>query len=158
MAYSERLLAGIPAEQFGKFADFGDRVVESNHPAFILGHLSLYPCRVVVDLGKDATAVTPSDNFVKLFNKEAKCVHDADGTIYPAMEEIVKAFRLAYERATEVLDAASDSAFQTPNSNEAMRAKFPTTGAMHTFYMGGHFMVHMGQLSAWRRMMGLGAA
>ncbi|MEM0924484.1 MAG: DinB family protein [Planctomycetota bacterium] len=158
LAYCERLLTGIPAEQFAKFATFGDQVIESNHPAFILGHLSLYPCRVVSDLGVDATAITPGEADLKLFNKDAKCVHDADGSIYPSMDEVVEKFRVAYQQANEALDAASDSAFVTPNSNEAMRAKFPTTGAMHTFYMGGHFMVHMGQLSAWRRMMGLGAA
>jgi hypothetical protein len=29
---------------------------------------------------------------------------------------------------------------------------------MINFYVGGHMMLHLGQLSAWRRMMGLGAA
>jgi hypothetical protein len=29
---------------------------------------------------------------------------------------------------------------------------------VQTFYCGGHMMMHLGQLSAWRRMLGLGAA
>ena len=37
-------------------------------------------------------------------------------------------------------------------------ARFPTKGAALGFYVGGHFMMHMGQLSAWRRAMGMGAA
>ena len=48
--------------------------------------------------------------------------------------------------------------FLLENPNERMRAKFPTNGAMLAFYVGGHFMLHMGQLSAWRRAVGLGPA
>jgi len=29
---------------------------------------------------------------------------------------------------------------------------------MLNFYLGGHVMLHIGQMSAWRRMMGLGPA
>ncbi|MEO1616090.1 MAG: DinB family protein [Planctomycetota bacterium] len=158
LGYADRLLTEITAEQFGQFAAVGDQTIESNHPAFIFGHLSIYPCRVVADLGVDATSITPSDEFLRLFNKDATCQNDLDGSIYPGKDEIVAAFRAAHEQAIAALESAEDAVFQTPNANEVMRAKFPTTGAMHAFYLGGHFMVHMGQLSAWRRMMGLGAA
>jgi hypothetical protein len=29
---------------------------------------------------------------------------------------------------------------------------------VQTFYCGGHMMMHLGQMSAWRRMEGLGSA
>jgi len=35
---------------------------------------------------------------------------------------------------------------------------FPTLGSLQSFYCGGHIMMHLGQVSAWRRMMDLGAA
>lgn len=54
MGYAERLLKNIPAERFGRLATVGDEVVQSNHPAFIYGHLSLYPSRIVAELGRDA--------------------------------------------------------------------------------------------------------
>ncbi|MEM6469032.1 MAG: DinB family protein [Planctomycetota bacterium] len=158
LGYADRLLAGVSSDQFAKFAQVGDQLIESNHPCFILGHLSLYPCRVVAEHGFDATPILPSDEFVRVFNKDAKCVHDSDGTIYPPMDLVVSKFRSTYERAIEALESADDSNFHQPNANEAMRAKFPTVGAMHGFYVGGHIMMHMGQISAWRRMMGLGPA
>jgi hypothetical protein len=158
LGYAERLLTDVTADRFARFARVDGTVVESNHPCFALGHLSLYAPRVVSELGGDASAVTPSDNDVSLFSKDAKCQDDPQGTIYPPMDEVIAKFRAAHEAAIETLESADDTLFRQPNPNEAMRGRFPTVGAMHGFYLGGHMMVHLGQLSAWRRMMGLGAA
>ena len=158
LGYADRLITGIDADDFARFATVGGQAVESNHPCFILGHLSLYAPRVVSELGGDASEIQPSETFVKLFNKDAKCIDDVDAAIYPGMDEVVAAFRSAHAKALATLEQSADDLFLPENPNEAMRAKFPTIGAMHAFYLGGHFMIHMGQLSAWRRMMGLGAA
>ena len=157
LGYADRLLADVGTDQFARFASVGDTVIESNHPCFILGHLSLYAPRVVGELGGDASAIQPSETFVNLFNKDAKCADDVDGSLYPSMDEVVAAFRSGYDKANETLGRSGDELFHQENPNEAMRAKFPTVGAMHAFYLGGHLMVHMGQFSAWRRMMGMGA-
>jgi len=158
LGYADRLLAGVNEQNFARFATVGQIVVESNHPCFVFGHLSLYAPRVVSELGGDASSIQPSERFVELFNKDAKCVDDPAGSRYPAMDEVVTAFRNAYEKAVATLEASADDLFEKENPNEAMRGKFATTGAMHGFYVGGHLMIHMGQLSAWRRMMGLGPA
>lgn len=158
IGYAERLLTDVTAEQFARFATVGGTTVESNHPCFIFGHLSLYAPRVVKELGGDVSGIQPSETFDKLFNKDAKCIDDPEAKIYPSMDEVVAAFRDAHQKAIETLEQSADELFAPENPNEAMRAKFPTVGAMHSFYLGGHFMVHMGQLSAWRRMMGMGAA
>jgi len=155
LGYAERLLAGIPVEQFGRFATVGGQVVQSNHPAFILGHLSLYPCRIVADLGQDASSIKPTDFYAQVFGQTAKCVDDADGSLYPARDEIIERFFTAHRLAIDLLQNADDAFFTVPNPNEAMRGKFATAGAMHGFYLGGHLMLHIGQLSAWRRMIGL---
>lgn len=133
-------------------------MIESNHPAFIYGHLSLYAPRVVEQLGGDSTPIAPSSTFEKLFSKDAKCVDDPDGSIYPPMDEITSALFAGYRAATEAVEQAGDEILAAENPNQAMRSKFPTKGAMHAFYLGGHFMVHMGQMSAWRRAEGLGPA
>jgi hypothetical protein len=39
-----------------------------------------------------------------------------------------------------------------------MTELFPTIGSMQAFYVGGHMTFHLGQVSAWRRMQGLGPA
>ena len=68
-------------------------------------------------------------------------------------------FFKGYRAALEALKVTPDEVFQRPNPlGGAMAEKFPTLGSMHTFYVGGHIMIHMGQMSAWRRMEGLGPA
>lgn len=158
ISYAERLTSGVTAEQFARFAEVGGTTIESNHPAFVLGHLSIYPCRIVEDLGGDASSIKPSEKYEALFSPSATCLDDPEGKLYPAMDEIAEKFFAAHQAAIEALLAADDSAFAVENPNEAMRGKFATKGAMHAFYLGGHVMIHMGQLSAWRRAMGLGKA
>lgn len=155
LAYADRLLKNVPAERFARLATVGDEVVQSNHPAFIYGHLSLYPCRIVADLGLDASSIKPTEDSVKIFDHTAKCEDDSAGSIYPAMDEITERFFAAHRMALDALMGADDSLFKQINPNEAMREKFATVGSMHGFYVGGHIMIHMGQFSAWRRMVGL---
>ena len=156
IGYAERLLEGIQADDFGKFARPGGEVIESNHPAFIYGHLSLYPQRVLTNLDQDATSVKPSDKYEELFSPKTTCVDDPDGSIYPGMDEIVEKMVSGYRKTSETLRAAEDGLFARENPAEGrMKELFPTNGAAIGFYVGGHVMMHIGQLSAWRRAMGL---
>lgn len=155
--YAERLLKDVTPEQFARYAEPGGVVVESNHPAFVYGHLSLYGPRILAQLGQSGPAVPAG--FEALFSKDAKCQNDPEGTIYPKMSEVTQVFFEGYKAAAAALRAAPDSAFAVPNPMEGrMAALFPTLGSLHTFYCGGHLMMHLGQISAWRRMAGLGAA
>lgn len=158
LEYAEKLIGGVSGEQFGRFADVNGQTIESNHPAFVLGHLSIYPCRIIEDLGGDASSIKPSEKYDALFSPTATCLDDPDGKLYPPMEDIKAKFFAAHHAAIEKLLATDDAAFGKENPNERMRSKFGTLGSMHAFYMGGHLMMHMGQLSAWRRAMGLGKA
>ena len=93
------------------------------------------------------------------FSRTATCQDDPDGKIYPAMEEVTGFFHASYREAAEVLRGASDDLLERPNPSEGRMAElFPSVGSMLAFYAGGHFMLHMGQMSAWRRMVGLGPA
>jgi hypothetical protein len=158
LVYAERLLKDITPDRFARFANVGGEVIQSNHPAFIYGHLSLYASRIIEQVGGDASQYKPSQAFVDCFSKDAQCVDDPDGSIYPPMDEVTQFCLAGYRAASEAMKSADDPCFFAENPNEAMRAKFPTNGAMLTFYVGGHFMMHMGQLSAWRRACGLGPA
>ncbi len=154
LGYAERLLKELPADNFARLARAGDHVVEANHPAFLLGHLSLYPCRVVAQLGHDAAAIEPTASETDVFSKDAKCVDDPQGTIYPSMNKVTERFFTAYRTAIEVVTQADDKVFERENPNEAMRKRFATLGSMHAFYLGGHLMMHLGQFSTWRRVWG----
>ncbi|MEZ6056424.1 MAG: hypothetical protein R3C01_06940 [Planctomycetaceae bacterium] len=159
LGYAERMLKGVTAETFGRFASPGGVVVTSNHAAFCYGHLSLYAPRILEQLGRpDASLALPA-GFEQAFSKDATCVDDPEGTIYPAMEEVTEFFFRGYRAALEGLRSAPDEVFLQQNPMEGrMRELFPTLGSMQGFYVGGHLMMHLGQVSAWRRMFGLPAA
>jgi hypothetical protein len=157
LGYAERLLAGIPVDRCGRFAVVRGGVVESNHPAFIIGHLSLYAPKILHQIGHPAPPVP--DHFEIRFSKDATCVDDTDGDLYPAMDEITGFFSEGHRMVSAALRSTADEVFDRPNPAEGrMRELFPTIGSVQVFYCGGHMMMHLGQLSAWRRMEGLGAA
>ncbi len=157
LGYAQKLLTDVKPDQFARFAPGQSGLIESNHPAFIYGHLSLYSPRVVDQLGGDVSNLTPTDKYVELFSKDAKCVDDPDGSIYPPMDEVTSRLIAAQEAAIAILRETPDDKLTVANDGP-MSERFSTVGSMLAFYLGGHFMIHMGQTSAWRRMMGLGPA
>lgn len=155
LGYAERLLKEIPDDKFARFAHPGGQLVQSNHPAFVLGHLSLYGPRIVEQLGGDAAAIAPPARFVEVFSRDAQCQDDPTGTIYPTQREVAEVFFRGYRAALDLLRKTPDEQLQVPNPMTAMADRFPTLGSMQAFYVGGHMMMHLGQMSAWRRMQGL---
>ncbi|MFM7244510.1 MAG: DinB family protein [Planctomycetaceae bacterium] len=157
LGYAERLLKNVPAERAARFARPGGVVVESNHPTFIYGHLSLYAPKILRLIGHPAPPVP--DGFELVFSKDAKCVDDVDGDLYPTLDQVVAFFLEAHRMTMGALRSTPDTAFEQPNPAEGrMKELFPTIGSAQAFYCGGHMMMHLGQMSAWRRMAGLGAA
>lgn len=159
LGYAERLLKEVTPEIFARFAFPGGIKVESNHPAFVYGHLSLYPSRIIEQLGGDPSPIAAPASFTSVFSKDAVCLDDPAGEIYPAMEQVVEIFFQGYRAVLPVLRETDDSVFLRPNPMGGRMAElFATLGSMHGFYVGGHMMMHLGQISAWRRMQGLGPA
>ena len=159
LMYAERLLAEVTGANYARFAQPGGVVVKSNHPAFILGHLSLYPVRIMqnLNLPDGATAVPPG--YEALFKFGVECQDDPDGKIYPPLAELKTQFFEGHKAAIAAVESAADEAFDGPNPAEGrLRELFPTIGTALNFYLIGHVQVHLGQFSAWRRAMGLPAA
>lgn len=159
LSYGERLLAGIEPDRFARLATPGNVMVGSNHPAFIYGHLSLYSGRIIQEIDRGDLDASVPDDFEQLFGKEQSCLDDPDGSIYPAMDVVVSAYQRSYAQVVTALREVSDGVLQQANPlGGRMTELFPTLGSLHNFYTGGHMMIHFGQLSAWRRMEGLGPA
>ena len=157
--YADRLREGVTSENFARLAMPGGGAIQSNHAAFIYGHLALYAPIILEQQGRDDLSVKIPDGFERVFSKDAQCVDDPDGSIYPVMEEVLKAFDSGYRQVITAIRESSDETMQMPNPIPGrMSELFPTIGSLHGFYVGGHMMIHMGQLSAWRRMLGLGPA
>lgn len=154
--YAKRLLEGIPDNRFGRLSAPGGTPIQANHPAFTLGHLSLYPHRVFELLQRDGSAVKPPSGYQAMFSKDAKCIDDIDGKLYPAKSALVEFTIKAYESALEAMREADDKRLLAENPlDNPMKKICPTIGAILGFYLTGHAMSHLGQLSTWRRMEGL---
>jgi hypothetical protein len=157
--YAEVLLKDIQPEQFARFAAPGGQPIQSNHGAFVFGHLALYPLKVMTALGQPADDVQCPANWTDLFEAGAECRDDAEGSIYPTMQELTERFFKGYDRAVTAIADADDAKLLEQNPNEgSSREFFPRLGSLLAFYVDGHVQMHLGQLSAWRRAAGLGAA
>ncbi len=157
--YAERLLAGVtPAMAARKPRNAEGGMIDTNHPVFVLGHLSLYPGRLLTLIGADASAAKTPDAWEALFKAGAPCHDDPTGAIYPALAEVSERFYSGTDAALAVLEGVRDDVLARVNPHEAMRSRFPRVGDAVNFMASGHVMMHLGQVSAWRRCMGLGSA
>lgn len=157
MGLAEMLLKDVHPGTFARSIRLDGTPVNANHPAFAYGHLALYPARVVTMLGGDASDIAPSDHLKELFEAGKEPVDDAEGTIYPSMGEITASFFRGYERAMHAVSAIDDARLAEPNPIEGrLREMFPTLGGALLFVLNDHTMFHLGQVSTWRRCMGLG--
>jgi hypothetical protein len=104
-------------------------------------------------------AIKVSEQWEALFKAGAPCEDDVENTKYPSLTAVSAHFLKAHAAAMHALaTATSDEPLLAPFPDPARREVFPTVGAAVNFLMVGHPMVHLGQVSAWRRCMGLGAA
>ena len=158
LGLSKALLTGVTPEIFARRATVGGHQIDAVHPAFVYGHLAIYPARCLAMLGQDPQDTTPSERFVEVFSPTAQCQDDPDGTIYPGMEEITALYFRGHERLQGALAEAGDDVLARELPDEARRERFPTIGCAIDFLAGGHAMLHLGQVSTWRRCMGLGSA
>ena len=156
---AERLLNGITPQTFARFARPGGVELHSNHPAFIFGHLALYPVRVMTHVGRSAGDAAVPARYEELFKNGVECRDDPAGTIYPAMQELRDFFFRSYRAAIGAVAEADDAVLTGPNPGEGrMKELFPSVGALLNFFLSGHAHSHLGQLSAWRRAQGLAPA
>ena len=150
MMFAEAVTKDIPADQFGRKPDG----VNTNCPAWVIGHLGAYPGWVVSMLTGTAPPEDPETQ--AMFGHSSECKDDQAGTIYPSKDELLKKFNAGMQAVIDALPKASEAALSAPNPNEQMRDRFPTVGSLAAFMVGSHNMMHLGQISAWRRCMGLG--
>ena len=121
-----------------------------NHPAWILGHLSTGRDRLgqFLDLpprlepgwmAKYGFGSTPSAN-------------RAD---YPSKDELLNLYLTGRAELIAAVSAAEDSTLAAPIPDERLRQLFSTVGRFTVQALIAEPMFHLGQISAWRRAMGL---
>lgn len=76
---------------------------------------------------------------------------------HPSKAEMLAAFESAHHRVVEALKTATPETLGKPHSFAPTKDVFPTVGDMIAHLLTTHPMLHLGQLSAWRRLQGLPA-
>ena len=158
--YAERLSKGITPEMAARKPSWGyeGAEIDCNHATFCYGHLAIYPARIFTLAGKDAKVVAVDPKFEALFKAGATCVDDPHASVYPHWEKVASMFFHGYDKAIEVAAKMDDKLLATAHPDPAVRERFPTIGAATNFLLNNHVMMHLGQVSTWRRAMGLPAA
>src|SRR4051812_50105800 len=88
LGMADRLLADIKPETFARKPRLGGTVVNTNHPAFVLGHLALYPARWLSAAGLDPkTAATPAG--FEVFSAGEGRPDGGTGGVFPPRKEKV---------------------------------------------------------------------
>ena len=124
-----------------------------NHPAFVLGHTAYYAGVCMQMLGSD---IELTDTDEARYRHGVECTDDAGS--YPDKATSIATFTERLTAAADFMESLDESAFSASSSETFFADRFPTMGGVATFMFIGHIMFHMGQISAWRRVAGMGPA
>jgi hypothetical protein len=155
---AQGLLKDVDASTAASFPQQDGKAINCNHPVFAYGHLAIYPQKMMKLLGAEPGEAAVPEGYSKLFEAGVECVDDPDSSIYPLLDEVIEHFNRAHQVVIEHLKTVDDSVLTEPVEDERMREAFGTKGSMVSFLLHDHYMFHLGQVSTWRRFMGLPSA
>lgn len=159
LAYAESLGKNITQAIAARFPVLGGQVIQTNHPSFVMGHLAIYAPRMLTMLEQPVGSLALPPTYDALFKAGVECRDDPDGSLYPPIAEVTESFFRGYRAILALLPEIDDDRLFADNpATGRFRELCPTVGAAVNFLVGGHVMSHLGQVSAWRRCMGLGPA
>jgi hypothetical protein len=121
-----------------------------NHPAWVIGHLT-FACQLLG--GVVGLPAWLPDDWAGRFGPGSTPA--ADAGLYEAKENALAILRDAQVRITRAVEGLDDSRLDEPFPDESYRDVFPTVRHALTQVLVGHTANHVGQLSVWRRAMGL---
>lgn len=121
-----------------------------NHPAWILGHLAFSADRARSLIG--AEKMLPA-SWTPLFGPGSKPAPTRGD--YPPKGELLETVERGFERLREQAATATPEQLANPSTNPYTKEALPTIKDGVAFLLTGHLGVHLGQLSSWRRMIGL---
>jgi hypothetical protein len=145
MGYFRMLIGDVPDERMAE-----QPLPGVNHPAWILGHLAWS-----TDRGRSLLGLEPEcpAEWTATFGFGSK--PSTSRGDYPARDELIRAVEQGFERFRDQAAAATPEQFDRPSTNPRVKDLLPTIGDGVAFLLTGHLGGHLGQLSAWRRMIGL---
>lgn len=134
-----------------KFADRQGTTI--NHPAFVLGHCAYYAGVCIEILGG---TVEFDQGEADLYKHGSECKDDA--SLYPDKNACIAHFEARCNAAADFIDSCDPDVFEKSADGSPFESRFGTLGAVASFMLIGHPCFHLGQISAWRRVAGMGSA
>ena len=124
----------------------------ANHPAWVIGHLT-YTCQMLG--GVVGVPEWLPDDWTKRFGTGSAPV--ADVGVYEPKDKLLAILRDAQSRITRAVEGLDVARLDEPFPDPAYRDVFPTVRHALTQVLVGHAAFHVGQVSVWRKAMGLPA-
>jgi hypothetical protein len=121
-----------------------------NHAAWQIGHVTFVRSGILQLLGSPPEV--PAD-WAGLFAPRSTPTGEAGK--YPPKEELLTAFERAQQRVVEAVKRATVDVLEKPTPILGVRPLFPTVGHFVAGMLTSHDGMHLGQLSVWRRALGL---
>lgn len=123
--------------------------ITMNHPAWTLSHLAVYaPVLEAVLQG-----VPVEDPIGHRHGRNSQ--PSTDPRAYLPRAELIEGFMGGYSRASELFASVEPECLTAPTPIERLRPRVPTIAHLASHFLVKHIATHLGQLSAWRRAMGL---
>ena len=119
-----------------------------NHPAWTLRHLASSSNFLAKTLGLESTIPAEWDA------PSPDGVPSGNASDYPSKADLLAALKAQHERVAAAVSNADAELF-AKDSAEEMRSYFPKVGDLVDYMLTAHEGTHIGQISAWRRAMGL---
>ena len=121
-----------------------------NHPAWQVGHLANTANFLASQIGGEE--YNGNDKYgmgsVPTTNRED----------YPSKEELIANYAKSHEMIIDLLGKITPEALAQETKDEGFRKMAPTVGDAVLFVGISHEQMHLGQIMAWRKAMGLGGA
>jgi hypothetical protein len=143
--YLERLVADLSDEQLTY-----SPIVGLNTPAWVIGHLT-YTTDYLLKLLQQP--ITYQDDWKKIFGASSK-PGDVPANFF-SKAAYLKEFTTASERLLAAVSATPADVYAQPNPLMKPGSYFTTIGILTSHILTTHVAVHLGQISAWRRVCGL---
>ena len=144
IGYAKSLLKDLPDEQLCLVSSPG-----MNHPAWIIGHVSWAYDTIVVLLEQPPRT---DEHWRSLFSNGTQAV--AERERYPSKQVLLDTFLATSQAAIEALRVAPDDVLARELPWPQFRRIMPTVGVAAANILTNHTTLHLGQLSAWRRLHG----
>ena len=141
------------AEQVADLSD-ADMVIlpggTTNHPAWTIGHITF-----VLEMIGSVIGVPTSlpESWAKRFGPGS--VPEAEVDLYEHKEVALEMLDEGRSRVVAAVSNLSEARLDEPFPDESYRDVFPTVRHALTQVLIGHTAFHVGQISVWRRAMGL---